>query len=544
MARAGNGNGTGRGTTTLVATSTRAGDGREAAFRALADEALAGLCLLDEELRYLYVNERLAEMNGVPAGEHVGRHVWEVARGVPVDRWDDLRHALDRGEARTVVMSAPTGDGTRLFTVEARPLPAVPGGAAVACSIVETTDRDQAHEVLERQAAEFDALRRLATVVAAGGSADAVFGLVAEEVVVLLGADQGGVVRFEDEGTTGRVVATWSNGRMPTFPSGVTFALQPKGVLSSGRPGVFDLAGDDPDGVLARLRALGAAGGVAAPIRADGRLWGAVAVIWASDRGSGVTAGAAAYLERVAELVGMAVANADARARLIREATSDPLTGLANHRAFQERLRTTVAHARRHGSPVALLVFDVDFFKQINDLHGHQAGDDVLIALAERVGGAVRDGELFARLGGDEFALLLPSAACDDAMNAAQRIRASVAERPLAGHAATISVGVCTLEEASDADELMRLADGALYWTKAHGRNGVTRYTAGSVAELSATERAERLERGRALAGVRALARAVDARDRSTQEHSERVAAMAMLLARASGWPADRGSPA
>jgi diguanylate cyclase (GGDEF)-like protein len=213
---------------------------------------------------------------------------------------------------------------------------------------------------------------------------------------------------------------------------------------------------------------------------------------------------------------------------------------VANHRVFHERLRAAYAHARRHRRPLALIVFDVDLFKQVNDSRGHQAGDDVLIALADRVDSGVREGELLARLGGDEFAILLPDADATAAMAAAERLRAAVAARPLAGSDVTVSIGVCTIEDAGSPDELLRLADGALYWGKAQGRNRSTLYQRETVAYLSATERADRLERSRTLAGVRALARAVDAKDRSTHAHSERVAHVAGLLATAIGWPAER----
>jgi putative nucleotidyltransferase with HDIG domain len=106
----------------------------------------------------------------------------------------------------------------------------------------------------------------------------------------------------------------------------------------------------------------------------------------------------------------------------------------------------------------------------------------------------------------------------------------------------TISAGVCDLATAGDQSEMMRLADGALYWAKEHGRNVVYRYTPDTVPELSARERAQRLARGQALVAVRALARAIDAKDPSTREHSERVARIASRIAEELGWAPERVS--
>jgi diguanylate cyclase (GGDEF)-like protein/putative nucleotidyltransferase with HDIG domain len=229
------------------------------------------------------------------------------------------------------------------------------------------------------------------------------------------------------------------------------------------------------------------------------------------------------------------------RRLLLDQALTDPLTGLANHRAFQERLHAEVARARRHGRPLTLALIDLDHFKQINDLAGHATGDRVLGELGARVRAALRDEDLLARIGGDEFALLLPETDEPAAHDVLERVRLMLEREPLVdGLHVTISAGICGLERARDTETILRLADGALYWSKEQGRNVTYVYDPATVRELSATERLDRLERSHALAGIRALARAIDAKDPSTREHSERVAALAARLAHALGWPADR----
>ncbi|HTI35051.1 MAG TPA: diguanylate cyclase, partial [Miltoncostaea sp.] len=175
----------------------------------------------------------------------------------------------------------------------------------------------------------------------------------------------------------------------------------------------------------------------------------------------------------------LALANARLHARTLatlaeaeQRAASDPLTGLANHRAFHERLRDEVERARRHRRPLALALIDLDHFKDVNDRHGHQVGDEVLRETAARLLRRSRPEDMVARIGGEEFAWLLPESDALDAWKAAERAREGVAGEPYPeGIACTVSIGIAELSQATDAGDLVRLADGALYWAKGNGRN-------------------------------------------------------------------------
>jgi HD-GYP domain-containing protein (c-di-GMP phosphodiesterase class II) len=148
---------------------------------------------------------------------------------------------------------------------------------------------------------------------------------------------------------------------------------------------------------------------------------------------------------------------------------------------------------------------------------------------------------MVARIGGEEFAWLLPESDALDAWKAAERAREAVAGEPFAeGIACTVSIGIAELSQATDAGDLVRLADGALYWAKGNGRNVSFCYSPEVVEVLSAEERAQSLERSQALNAIRALARAVDARDPSTRRHSERVADLSVRIAAELGWSAER----
>jgi diguanylate cyclase (GGDEF)-like protein/putative nucleotidyltransferase with HDIG domain len=221
--------------------------------------------------------------------------------------------------------------------------------------------------------------------------------------------------------------------------------------------------------------------------------------------------------------------------RAMRLALTDPLTGLGNHRHFHERLERELRNAQEKRLPLTLCLVDVDDFKRVNDRFGHPAGDRVLSHLATRLR---QTGEAF-RLGGDEFALLLPGYDEGSALTAA----ASVVERIAALEldqlgSVTVSVGVATSPaHAGDRDELIRLADSALYWAKEYGKNRVRSYRP-DVIELAELKRlASGPDRAARFRAAASLARAVDARDVYTGSHSQRVAELAARMARRLGLP-------
>jgi diguanylate cyclase (GGDEF)-like protein/putative nucleotidyltransferase with HDIG domain len=221
--------------------------------------------------------------------------------------------------------------------------------------------------------------------------------------------------------------------------------------------------------------------------------------------------------------------------RAMRLALTDPLTGLGNHRHFHERLERELRHANDRRFPLSVCLVDVDDFKRINDRFGHPAGDRVLSSLAARLR---QSGEAF-RLGGDEFALLLPGYDENDAQTAASSVveRISALELDQLGPV-TVSAGVATSPaHAADRDELIRLADSALYWAKEYGKNRVRAYRP-DVIELAELKRlASGPDRAARFRAAASLARAVDARDVYTGSHSQRVAELAAGVARRLGLP-------
>ena len=180
----------------------------------------------------------------------------------------------------------------------------------------------------------------------------------------------------------------------------------------------------------------------------------------------------AQVIERFAAMVALAFSSARQREMLRTQARTDPLTGLLNRRAYYERLTEELARAGRTGSPLSVVLLDIDRFKPINDTYGHAEGDRVLCAIGEVLQATVRIDETVARFGGEEFALIAAGAEPVQAVEAADRARAAIARVSAHGKALSASAGVATWPaHGSTPDELLEAADRALYQAKNAGRD-------------------------------------------------------------------------
>jgi diguanylate cyclase (GGDEF)-like protein len=223
--------------------------------------------------------------------------------------------------------------------------------------------------------------------------------------------------------------------------------------------------------------------------------------------------------------------------RLVDVAGTDSLTGLANRRDFEERFGRELQRSRRTGRPLGLVVLDLDWFKEINDRFGHEAGDRTLQQLAGVLRRETRSIDTAARLGGEEFAVIAPEGSEGDAYQLAERLRSQVKEE-FAGHAwpLTASCGVSSFPSSgSTSADLMRAADRALYVAKDLGRDRSIVYRSGSVA--APTDRQARLARaGPRLATLIAIAEAVDRR-KGSPGHCRAVERYSEAIARQLGLP-------
>ena len=347
------------------------------------------------------------------------------------------------------------------------------------------------------------------------------------------------MVRFDEARSFGTLMGASLSDPSIEPPYSTRLALEGSSAMGQvARTGDAVMVGAGADDACVMMPGYAVASAMATPLSVDNRLWGTLVTAFAEPRS--FAQDEMDRLTRLGEIATLAIASSDARAQLATLASTDHLTGLWNRRAFQERLDVELMQARRNGRDLSMVVMDLDHFKLVNDTHGHPAGDRVLIEVARRLFGMVREGETVARVGGEEFAWVLPGTPAIAAVSAAERVRAAIGSQdfPDVGRL-TVSIGVCGLEEAQGGADLFRLADVALYWAKAQGRDRVVRYTPDTIDLLSTEETGRRLGRAKSFASVHALARAVDAKDPSTQRHSERVAGLARDLALRRGWPAE-----
>jgi diguanylate cyclase (GGDEF)-like protein len=164
--------------------------------------------------------------------------------------------------------------------------------------------------------------------------------------------------------------------------------------------------------------------------------------------------------------------NEQLQARLSDEARTDALTGLLNRRGFDERATVELAHALRDGGSLALVAFDVDYFKRVNDEWGHETGDRVLARVGAVLAGNARDIDVLARVGGEEFVALLPGADSADAATFTERIRTAIAASDAAGlPTVRVSAGVAAAVTPPSIATLLERADSALYAAKRAGRD-------------------------------------------------------------------------
>jgi len=208
------------------------------------------------------------------------------------------------------------------------------------------------------------------------------------------------------------------------------------------------------------------------------------------------------FLERLATIVAMCLENTINHERLKRVGLTDALTNVNNRRFFDQRLGEEIARGLRAQEPLACLFMDIDFFKKINDIQGHQVGDTVLRAVAGIIRDQLRNSDVLCRYGGEEFAVLLTNTSKSTAREVAERIRSNIERHQfdLSAHSkadphlkVTISVGISLLDLGTPVNDINQLAgalvkqaDKALYKAKNHGRNCVRLFHAEDIGSRNA----------------------------------------------------------
>jgi two-component system, cell cycle response regulator len=348
------------------------------------------------------------------------------------------------------------------------------GGAVVAATAVVTLR--VAGQVagyvsdLERSRAEFRrALSHLGDALAASGDREALAGVILDATCDLVGSRT--AVLYAETGHHLVALAQRGvpdiEGRRIERGRGIAGWVAERGVPVRWPPAPARPAPPEPESGTA----------LAVPLFARGRLYGVVA-LYGGGRNGGFTED---ELDDVADFARQAEAAIDTsylHEETRRLSVTDGLTGVWNRRHFDLRCSQELDRARRFDETFGVLMCDIDAFKAVNDTYGHQIGDAVLIELAQRLVAEARDVDLVARYGGEEFVIVLSRTDLDGAVRVAERIRASVADRPFPTEVGdlpmSVSLGVaCYPDHGNVVSRLLGAADNALYEAKETGRNRV-----------------------------------------------------------------------
>jgi diguanylate cyclase (GGDEF)-like protein/PAS domain S-box-containing protein len=449
-----------------------------------------GLCALDPEGRLLFINPQGEQLLGWRQDELVGRDLLAMVAVSCTETQADERASLPSlvgaGETfRNEDDYFRCKDGTQVpVSYVVTPL-ATQGRLSGAVLVFRDMSHRKQQLAAQTQLVRRESLLRLARRFAAESDAEQVLTDLLDEAIAVLGGHDGTLTRWD--ALRGALVPV--RNRVPTANE---YSVIPVGSGVSGRaikrraPAILNdyqnESGSETPAGKAGVRAA-----VAVPLLYEGRLLGALSVnTYDATRKfndedaevlellAGIASATLASLERTAEL---AAANRDlrhARDEAQHQALHDGLTGLPNRTLLRDRLQQAILGARRDNASLALLIMDLDRFKDVNDTLGHHAGDELLQQVAARLRSALRASDTVARMGGDEFGIILPTAGDASAASRVAEQLVHALEQPfmLAGQSISIgaSIGIAlSSEHGTDAKTLLRHADAAMYVAKRGG---------------------------------------------------------------------------
>jgi diguanylate cyclase (GGDEF)-like protein len=355
-------------------------------------------------------------------------------------------------------------------------------------SFVDITERRQGEEALQAANAKLQALvaqvedrnhtmtlaNEMADMLQVCQASEEAYGAIAHFMPRFFPGDRGALYMLNNSRNLFESVAGWGE----TQPESPVFAPEDCWSVRRGRPHKVDRPGDGP--LCRHIPVAPAHGYLCVPMIAQGETLG-VFHIELGPPPAGQDNPTHGLKEQLALAVGedmaLALANLKLRETLRSQAIRDPLTGLFNRRYMEETLERELKRSKRTESPLAVIMMDLDHFKQYNDTFGHNAGDDLLSALGSLLKSQVREEDIACRYGGEEFLLIIPSASQEVALERAELIRQAV--RQMHQHHAnvkpmTISLGVAAYpDHGSSSLELIKAADVALYQAKRAGRDRV-----------------------------------------------------------------------
>ena len=459
--------------------------------RGMIETAATGIYLM-ENSRITYVNRLMEEISGHTSEELIGTN--------PID----YVHPADRDMANAKAVESLKGDASLPYEFRAirKDLEVVwvservvsvenSGHRAVLGTLMDITDRKKAEAEAQEYTKRIETLLNIGSTVGRTLNLSELLGSVLETVFAVMRIGAGGVFLIDAE--TKDLVLAAQRGFSSGFAQQVAKMRLGRGFAGrtalSGKPVIVGSATSDIrfDPVVLEREGLGSLCSV--PIMARDEILGVMSV--AGRDSYDFTEGDVRLLGSIANQVGMAIENAQLYEKTAEIAFTDDLTGLYNRRYFMEQTERELARAVRNGSPLSLVMVDMDGLKSINDRFGHHQGSEFLKDLGAMIRRNTRASDVPARLGGDEFAILAPDAGSGEAGEVGERLRAEVAsdKKEIDGWEVgmSISVGIASYpDNASDVEELIRKADEAMYEAKRAGKNQVHVATAAAVSPRAA----------------------------------------------------------
>jgi len=437
-----------------------------------------GMAIIGADWHWLEVNDALCRMLGRTREELVGRSPDEATHpdDLPASR-AMLERAIGGAGKQELVKRYVRADGQVVWAnVDSIFVPGRRGDGWFYAHIQDITRERAARAAVARHARQQAAVAALGRFALEEQDLDAVMDRVAATVAATLETELCEVLEITPRGTALRLVAAvgWPDRQVrralvPTGPetqAGYTLLHQVPVVTT-------DVATEPRFSFSAALHDAGARAGITVAIAARDSVWGVLGAHARAPRE--FPSDEADFLRAVANVVSSAVDRNRVEEQVRHRAMHDPLTGLPNRALALDRLEGALARRRRDGRAVAVLLADLDQFKLVNDSMGHEAGDDLLVALAPRLHDAVRPSDTVARLGGDEFLVVCEQLdGAHEAIRVAERVAQAI-NQPIvlaAGeHFITASIGIAVADRAdADPASLLRDADAAMYRAKERGR--------------------------------------------------------------------------
>ncbi|HEY2919929.1 MAG TPA: diguanylate cyclase [Candidatus Binatia bacterium] len=466
----------------------------EVRYRRLFETAKDGILLLDANTgRITDVNPFLEDMLGYSHSELIGKALWEIGPVKDIAASQDAMRRLQNNEyIRYENLPLETKAGQHVQVEFVSNVYLVNGWRVIQCNVRDITARKRAEDgmrtandelmasvaELQRRDEEMKSLIRLNELLQSCTTQAEAYQVIALKASELFAGHAGCLAILHAQGRHLEAVARW--GDEMTVES--SFSLEDCWAIRRGQ--LHEVIDPQVDLLCHHFIHQPQMGYLCVPLMVQGEITGLLCLVGGAAGSDKHQVSQQQLAVTVGETIKLSLSNLKLREKLREEAIHDPLTGLCNRRYLEENLARELHRARRRNSPLCVAMLDLDQFKHLNDTFGHDAGDSLLRQLGQMLREKLRKSDISCRYGGDEFVLVLPDSSLADTQQRVEQIRVLVKELQIRHGGQllgtmTVSAGVAQAgEHGSNACELLRAADEALYAAKQSGRDRVVAYQA------------------------------------------------------------------